>query len=120
MLLRGGETINDQSESDDLDSQRNALSSKPGPQGVPSILKNHQGQTPWNLEGRALSALNRFGENARTVSEPTWLRRVQHQQEVMEPSSNFPLFYFIVAKFLLCICVTCHLNTPLHLHSASD
>ncbi|XP_042011383.1 peroxisome biogenesis protein 16-like isoform X2 [Salvia splendens] len=86
MLLRGGETINDQSESDDLDSQRNALSSKPGPQGVSSILKNHQGQTPWNLEGRALSALNRFGENGRTVSEPTWLRRVQHQQEVMEPS----------------------------------
>ncbi|KAH6779816.1 shrunken seed protein [Perilla frutescens var. hirtella] len=83
MLLHGGETINDRGESDDLDSQRNAV----GPQGVSGILKNHQGQTPWNLEGRALSALNRFGENARTVSEPTWLRRVQHQQAVMSPST---------------------------------
>lgn len=88
MLLHGGETTNDCSESDGFDSQRNTLSSEPGPQGVSSILKNQQGQTPWNLEGRALSALNRFGENARTVSEPTWLRRVQHQQSVMEPSSN--------------------------------
>lgn len=86
MLLHGGETTNDCSESDGFDSQRNTLSSEPGPQGVSSILKNQQGQTPWNLEGRALSALNRFGENARTVSEPTWLHRAQHQQSVMEPS----------------------------------
>lgn len=89
MLLHGGETINDRSESDDFDSRRNGLLSKPGPQGVSGVLKNHHGQTPWNLEGRALSALSRFGENARTVSEPTWLRRVQHQQAVMEPPSNF-------------------------------
>ncbi|KAK4418711.1 ATPase ARSA2 [Sesamum alatum] len=47
--------------------------------------QNHHGQNPWNLEGRALSALTRFGENARTVAEPTWLRRVQHQQAIMEP-----------------------------------
>ncbi|KAL0428954.1 UNVERIFIED_CONTAM: Peroxisome biogenesis protein 16, partial [Sesamum radiatum] len=53
--------------------------------GVSGFLKNHPGQTPWNLEGRALSALTRFGENARTVAEPTWLRRVQHQQAIMEP-----------------------------------
>lgn len=107
MLLHGGETINDQSESDGLDSQRNAPSSKPEAQGVSAILKNHQGQNPGNLEGRALSALNRFGENARTVSEPTWLRRVQHQQEVMEPSSNSLLFHFIVAKFLQVCVLTC-------------
>lgn len=80
MLLHGGETINDGSESDDS-----------SPQGVPGILKNH-GQTPSNLEGRAMSALNKFGENARTVSEPTWLRRVQHQQAIMEPPSN--TFFF--------------------------
>lgn len=85
MLLHGGETINDGSESDD--SSRNGPLSRPGHQGVPGILKNH-GQTPSNLEGRAMSALNRFGENARTVSEPTWLRRVQHQQAIMEPPTS--------------------------------
>ncbi|GFP98512.1 peroxisome biogenesis protein 16 [Phtheirospermum japonicum] len=42
---------------------------EPGPHGV---MKNHYGPTSWNLEGRALSALSRFGENARAVSEPTW------------------------------------------------
>lgn len=90
MLLHGGETTNDQSESHSPDAQKNALSSKPGPQGFTSILKNHRGQTPRNLEGRALSALNRFGENARTVSESSWLRRVQHQQPVVpSTSSNF-------------------------------
>ncbi|GER31280.1 shrunken seed 1 family protein [Striga asiatica] len=70
MLLHGGESSNDGCE---LDSRINGLPSGPGP------------QTPWNLEGRALSALSRFGENARSVSEPTWLRRVHHQQEILEP-----------------------------------
>ncbi|KAL0425922.1 UNVERIFIED_CONTAM: Peroxisome biogenesis protein 16 [Sesamum radiatum] len=85
MLLHGGESINDKSNSDDVDSQRNGLLSNSGQQGVSGFLKNHPGQNPWNLEGRALSALTRFGENARTVAEPTWLRRVQHQQAIMEP-----------------------------------
>ncbi|KAK4411340.1 Peroxisome biogenesis protein 16 [Sesamum angolense] len=85
MLLHGGESINDKSNSDDVDSQRNGLLSNSGQQGVSGFLKIHPGQNPWNLEGRALSALTRFGENARTVAEPTWLRRVQHQQAIMEP-----------------------------------
>ncbi|KAL2233957.1 UNVERIFIED_CONTAM: Peroxisome biogenesis protein 16 [Sesamum indicum] len=85
MLLHGGESINDKSNSDDVDSHRNGLLSNSGQQGVSGFLKNHPGQDPWNLEGRALSALTRFGENARTVAEPTWLRRVQHQQGIMEP-----------------------------------
>lgn len=86
MLLHGGETLNDRSESDD--SSINGPLSRPGPQGVSGILKN-PGHSPSNLEGRAMSALNRFGENARTVSEPTWLRRVQQQQAILEPRSNF-------------------------------
>ncbi|PIN16228.1 Peroxisomal biogenesis protein (peroxin 16) [Handroanthus impetiginosus] len=85
MLLHGGESINDGREHDNLDSHRNGLLLKPGQQGVPGILNHPHGPSPWNLEGRALSALSRFGENARAVSEPTWLRRVQYQQAVMEP-----------------------------------
>ncbi|KAL6495448.1 hypothetical protein OROGR_030011 [Orobanche gracilis] len=84
MLLHGGESINDRSGSNDFDSHRNGLFSGPGPRGVPGGLNNH-GQTSMNLEGRAVSALSKFGENARAVSQPTWLREVQHQQEIMEP-----------------------------------
>lgn len=110
MLLHGGETINDGSESDD--SSRNGPLSRPGPQGVPGILKDH-GQTPSNLEGRAMSALNRFGENARTVSEPTWLRRVQHQQAIMEPPSN--IFCF-ASHFFLYMCCFCFILYVFYCH----
>ncbi|KAL3618693.1 hypothetical protein CASFOL_037512 [Castilleja foliolosa] len=82
MLLQGGESINEGNESNDLDPRRNGLLLEPGLHGV---TKNYHGQTSWNLEGRALSALTKFGENARAVSEPTWLRRAQHQQAIVEP-----------------------------------
>lgn len=77
MLLHGGENLNDGNNSDTLNSQH----------GYGNRMKHGQqlGQTPWNLEGRAMSALSRFGENARRSSDPTWLRRVQHQHAIMEP-----------------------------------
>lgn len=80
MLMHGGENLNDGNDSDTLNSQH----------GYGNRMKHGQqfGQTPWNLEGRAMSALSRFGENARRSSDPTWLRRVQHQHAIMEPPSN--------------------------------
>ncbi|KDO43376.1 hypothetical protein CISIN_1g0410783mg, partial [Citrus sinensis] len=60
-------------------------SGKPGRNQRHDYLQNNYGHNSWNLEGRALSALNRFGENARTASEPVWLQRIQHQQAIMEP-----------------------------------
>ncbi|KAL9176071.1 hypothetical protein ABFS82_02G155200 [Erythranthe guttata] len=75
VLLHGGESINDGNDHSDFDSRRNVIS------------KNHHENNSQNLEGRALFALSRFGENARTISEPTWLRRVQHQQAIMDPPS---------------------------------
>ncbi|KAL5062095.1 hypothetical protein RYX36_023832 [Vicia faba] len=58
MLLHGGETSNDDSTS------------------------QHQ------IAARALSALSQFGEKARMVSDPVWLRRVQHQQAIVEPAAT--------------------------------
>lgn len=79
MLLHGGENSNEDNESDTLKLQS----------GYENRAQNrqHLGQT--HLEGRALSALSRFGENARRVSEPAWLRRVQHQQAIMEPPGTY-------------------------------
>ncbi|KAK7274623.1 hypothetical protein RIF29_15719 [Crotalaria pallida] len=73
MLLHGGETYNDDTHSDSFTSQHQA--------GL-----NNRGPNPWNLEGRALSALNSFGEKARMVSDPMLLHRVHHQQAIMEPT----------------------------------
>ncbi|XAR54103.1 hypothetical protein NMG60_11029111 [Bertholletia excelsa] len=47
--------------------------------------RNYYEMNHWNSEGRALSALSRFGENARMVSNPPWLRRAEHQHTTMEP-----------------------------------
>lgn len=84
MLLHGGETPNDEKESDDSTSQYNGFTNSGGHQG-PSYWKNNYSQTPWNLEGRARSALSSFGQNARMVSDPMWLHRVQHHQAIVEP-----------------------------------
>lgn len=89
MILHGGETLNVEMPSDDSNSQLN-IRGFPKPLGNhgPGYLQNNYGHNSWNLEGRALSALSRFGENARMVSQPVWLQRIQHQQAIMEPPSN--------------------------------
>ncbi|XP_021856473.1 peroxisome biogenesis protein 16 [Spinacia oleracea] len=75
MLLHGGETPNIENPSN----PHNHLGdlAKPGGDQRPAYLNNHYEQNPWNREGKALAALNRFGENARMVYDPTWLRRTQ-------------------------------------------
>ena len=85
MVLHGGESVNIEKGRDAYNSQQ-----RQGHFANPGNLNGtyYYGQAPWNLEGRALSALSRFGANARMLSEPTWLLRVQHQQAIMEPPSN--------------------------------
>ncbi|EPS70344.1 hypothetical protein M569_04416 [Genlisea aurea] len=74
MLLHGGENTND----DDLDCSKSDFPSKSRYPGIPDALRNHP-------EAMALSALSKFGENARNTPEPpTWLRRVQRQQVITE------------------------------------
>lgn len=85
MLLHGGESVNVKKGSNTTNSQqRQGPMANIGHHHGPSNLRNYNGQAPWNLEGRALSALSRFGENARMNSKPTWLQRDQHQQAIME------------------------------------
>ncbi|CAN1236766.1 Peroxisome biogenesis protein 16 [Linum grandiflorum] len=71
MLLQGGETPNVENPSD------LSRTSKPG------NLVN--GRSPGTGQGKALSALSRFRENARTLAEPDWLRRVHHQNSIIDP-----------------------------------
>lgn len=90
MLLHGGETPNTEKHQDFSSSGEFP---RPGNFHGPGNFQFNNGQNPWNLEGRALSALNRFGENARMVSEPLWLRRVQHQHTMMQPPSKSWFFF---------------------------
>ncbi|XP_010518211.1 PREDICTED: peroxisome biogenesis protein 16-like [Camelina sativa] len=88
MLLQGGETPNDEKDSNQTESQNRAGNSdmNHGPHSF--VNQNHH--NPWNMEGRAMSALNSFGQNARSrttiTSTSGWSPRVQHQQAVIEPS----------------------------------
>ncbi|CAN6979168.1 unnamed protein product [Brassica oleracea var. botrytis] len=86
MLLHGGETPND-----DKDPNQPELQNRPR-----HLDRNHRSgnqnlYNPWNMEGRAMSALSSFGQNARTTTttSPTsgWSRMIQHnQQAVIEPA----------------------------------
>uniref|UniRef100_A0A6N2N8J7 Peroxisomal membrane protein PEX16 n=1 Tax=Salix viminalis TaxID=40686 RepID=A0A6N2N8J7_SALVM len=80
MLLHGGETPNTEKHSDFSSSQHNGRDFRGH-----GAHRGSNEQNSWNLEGRALSALGRFGENARMGSDPVRLRGVQHQQAIMEP-----------------------------------
>ncbi|XP_071717774.1 peroxisome biogenesis protein 16 isoform X2 [Rutidosis leptorrhynchoides] len=72
MLLHGGETLNDGKYPNDANQQQTRRHlSRQGRNG---------NFTP---EGRALSAMSRFGENARILSDPTWFRRAEHHQRAI-------------------------------------
>ncbi|XP_076948699.1 peroxisome biogenesis protein 16-like isoform X1 [Bidens hawaiensis] len=71
MLLQGGETINDEKTANQPPTHGRLL---------------HQGRNGhFTPEGRALSAMSRFGENARMISDPTWFRRAEHHQRAIMP-----------------------------------
>lgn len=84
---------NDEKDSDDSTPQRQ-IGHLPQPRGHlgSGYMNNNLVQNPWNLEGKALSALSKFGENARVLSDPTWLCRVKHQHEIMKPPGNLSYF----------------------------
>lgn len=94
LLLHGGEISNEGLDSRPLNRQEL--------KGYPPMPGRHQQvNNPWNLEGRARSALSRFGDNARLSSEPSWLRKVQkHQQAILEPppSVNKPTLSAFISE----------------------
>lgn len=83
MLLHGGETPNTE-EDLSASSSRQKLGGFVEPGGPHGPIHAHQRQSQWSLEGRALSALNRFGENARIVADPMWL------QKTLSPCTTAP------------------------------
>ncbi|KAF5175223.1 Peroxisome biogenesis protein [Thalictrum thalictroides] len=77
MLLHGGDTLNSEKGPNNLASQHGMGGiTRPGGHLGPG---NNYGRGMQNLEGRALSALSRFGENARMVSAPTLSMKHEHQ-----------------------------------------
>ncbi|KAK1323779.1 Peroxisome biogenesis protein 16 [Acorus calamus] len=66
MLLQGGASLN----------VEESVDAKPGGYNMPR--SDFRGFHTRNLEGRAMFALNRFGENAKINSDPAWLKRLQH------------------------------------------
>ncbi|KAI7748612.1 hypothetical protein M8C21_012412, partial [Ambrosia artemisiifolia] len=70
VLLHGGETINDGKDTNDANQQQTHIRLS---------QKGRNGH--FTREGRALAALSRFGENARMISNPTWLHSPQHNQQ---------------------------------------
>ncbi|KAI3416786.1 uncharacterized protein J3R85_015045 [Psidium guajava] len=85
MLLQGGEIPNSEKTSE-VSSHSPDLEISENLEFIAGLVLSGiaLGRMGGNLEGRAPSALSRFGENARMVSDPAWLRRVQQQNAIME------------------------------------
>ncbi|KAI3946280.1 hypothetical protein MKW92_052290, partial [Papaver armeniacum] len=82
MVLSGGEIAN-------VDKRPEASNSEPRMGNA--VRRDRFGRDPQSLEGRALSALSKFGEDARMISEPKWLNRFQnHHDPTMEPPPPMP------------------------------
>lgn len=91
MLLHGGETMNDGKDPNEANQQH-----------TNGRLLHHGRNGHFTPEGRALSAMSRFGENARMLSDPTWFRRAEHHQRaIMElPESDIKRSKPTLSSFL--------------------
>ena len=59
--------------------------SQNGQKAVTNILVGKNEFVSKSLERRAVAALNKFGENAKMMSDPMWMRRLQ---PAPEPTGN--------------------------------
>ncbi|GAB2271643.1 hypothetical protein Dimus_006473 [Dionaea muscipula] len=90
MLLQGGEVLNTESHTDMSDPHNrighHVMPGNVAPQGGPGHWNNFYRPGP---QERALSALSRFGENARMTYDSRWVnRRIQHQITVTGPQTS--------------------------------
>ncbi|XP_057979834.1 peroxisome biogenesis protein 16 isoform X2 [Malania oleifera] len=120
MLLQGGQMPNVEEDSDTSSSQHTIGNfTGAGGHGPVSLWDRHR-QDPHNPERWALSALNRFGENARMASGPTWLQRLQHQNAITNPPTPVagrPSISTILSKRgllggLFVMCEVLHITRP--------
>ncbi|KAG9443757.1 hypothetical protein H6P81_015097 [Aristolochia fimbriata] len=80
MLLRGGEDVNVEKDHNSVDQGVGDFARAVGYQGAgPS----YNAYGPRGLEGRAMFALSQFGENAKMVSSPSWMNRLQHHEAII-------------------------------------
>lgn len=76
ILLQGGEIVNsDERVSEDYN-RRLGDARMTGGSNRPGYI--HERAIPQNLEGRAISALSCFGENAKMLSDQVWLNKLRH------------------------------------------
>jgi len=85
MILEGGETTNNETHLETSTSQHRAN----GGHHASGYLGYVNGHNQSSLEGRAMSALSMFGDNARINSTPAWSYRVQHERATFNPPGRY-------------------------------
>nr|XP_019702434.1 peroxisome biogenesis protein 16 isoform X3 [Elaeis guineensis] len=101
MLLQGGESVNVHKEPDVAGVHHVGIGNPGRSVGYhgPGYVPEYHGYVPRSLEGRAINALNRFGENAKTALDPEWLNRLRRTSE--SPGLSGGLFVTGEALFIL-------------------
>lgn len=87
MLLQGGELSNRGVKEEPSEVKGSELADHGMPNGYHGPQDAHgyfrgPGYDPHNMEGQALYALRKFGENAKLVAEPSWYNRPQTFREI--------------------------------------
>lgn len=84
MLLEGGEVANVEKKGHNAGRLRHGpvgTSGRPGGSSGPGQFQGYNGFIPQNLEARAMSALSRFGDNAKMASDTMWMTQFQTSSE---------------------------------------
>ncbi|CAL9165094.1 unnamed protein product [Musa hybrid cultivar] len=95
MLLQGGETVNvdERQAAPEVYNGGIGDAREPGGCNGPGCIHDYHGSIPKSLEGRAISALSRFGENAKMVSDPMRSKKLCKSSKASALSVGKPTLY---------------------------
>ncbi|KAG6505781.1 hypothetical protein ZIOFF_038146 [Zingiber officinale] len=81
ILLQGGEIVNNDERVSENYNTRLGDARMAGGSNMPGSIHERYGTIQQNLEGRAISALSCFGENAKKLSDQVWLNKLRHSSQ---------------------------------------
>ncbi|XP_074564291.1 LOW QUALITY PROTEIN: peroxisome biogenesis protein 16 [Curcuma longa] len=94
ILLQGGEIVNsDERVSEDYN-RRIGDATMAGGSNIPGYIHERYGAIPQNLEGRAISALSCFGENAKMLSDQVWLNKLHRGSQTAVAKQTLSTVWF--------------------------
>ncbi|XP_042391508.1 peroxisome biogenesis protein 16-like [Zingiber officinale] len=94
ILLQGGEIVNNDERVSENYNTRLGDARMAGGSNMPGSIHERYGTIQQNLEGRAISALSCFGENAKKLSDQVWLNKLRHSSQTAVAKQTLSTLWF--------------------------